>query len=507
MAQQPATSNPRLDILRREVEQTVFKPFRTHGWSITETREIEHGDTIRVTALKGNETVRLAILYSSSGISNQQYRALENQVDHIFFHGQPYKLETFAAGVKIPVEPLSSFFPFLVGLNKRIEPDRSPQRLIQRPKTVKRLIAESPLEAVLTRLQQFTSVNLAAKLVERRTLENGVSMSTDVIKSKAVGIAFSMRSALDYIVSTPGDRLNKRVLGLYYGTMAFAQAEMLASPTGPVDLDEVEGMTKQGHGLYTLVGPTGTFADLRVGVLATGFLPQWASFLGHDTSGYPTRKARSPSDIEKLPADAICSLRDLFASIPEIDDLFTEVFNGTSNWISVTHDQETNLRSGIFNAAAKTDSTYGLFYDRSGGISIERLNNAGWPLAEIQKINDFDGAGVMYRARVDHVGHDIWWNVLPTYSSPFGTRSALLLPTVGGLRNYRVIAAVTLYALSIMARYMPSAWRRIEGGDEDQYLALVNAALNVWERVLPAHFLESVSGEAVHTAQPGSLFS
>ena len=59
--------------------------------------------------------------------------------------------------------------------------------------------------------------------------------------------------------------MNRRVLSLYYGTMAFAQAEMLASPSGPIDLDEIEGMTKQGHGLYALAMPNGGFADLRVG--------------------------------------------------------------------------------------------------------------------------------------------------------------------------------------------------------------------------------------------------
>ena len=81
------------------------------------------------------------------------------------------------------------------------------------------------------------------------------------------------------------------------------------------------------------------------------------------------------------------------------------------------------------------------------------------------------------------------------------------LPTLGGLREYRTIAAVILYALSIMARYLPSAWRRVEGGDEDQYLALVQASLAVWERLLPEHFLESIAGETVRTAQPGSLLA
>ena len=87
-------------------------------------------------------------------------------------------------------------------------------------------------------------------------------------------------------------------------------------------------MTRQGHGLYALAGPDDGFADLRVGVLANGFLPQWMNFLGYDTSAYPRKKARSASDLDVVPDGIACSLRDLFASMPEIDDLFTEVFGG-----------------------------------------------------------------------------------------------------------------------------------------------------------------------------------
>ena len=191
--------------------------------------------------------------------------------------------------------------------------------------------------------------------------------------------------------------------------------------------------------------------------------------------------------------------------MPEIDDLFAEVFGGPPGWISVAYDQEANARLPARNATArKVGSTYGLFLDRSGKVSVESLKSAGWPLAEIRPAEDYEGTGTAFRARVDHASHDLWWTVLPMHSSPFGNSPARLFPTVGGLREYRTIAAVTLYALSIMARYLPSAWRRIEGGDEDQYLALVQASLAVWERLLPEHFLESIAGETVRTAQPGS---
>ena len=352
------------------------------------------------------------------------------------------------------------------------------------------------------------SETLARKLVERRAETENIPLAPMAIETKATGVAYSMRSALDYIVSTPRDPLNRRVLGLYYGTMALAQAEMLASPSGPIDLDKVEGMTRYGHGLHTLPGSHGGFADFHVGVLAKGFFPRWTKFLGHDISRYPNTRPKTTADLKNVPADMVCLLQDLFASMPEIDDLFAEVFGGPPGWIAVAYDQEGNAQRHARNATARTvDSTYGLFLDSSGKVSVDSLHSAGWPIAGIRQETEGDGPGTVFRARVDHAGHDTMWPVLPTHSSPFGNSPALLFPTMGGLREYRTIAAVTLYALSIMVRYLPSAWRRIEGGDQDHYLALVQASIAVWDRLLPEHFLESIAGETVRTAQPGSFLA
>ena len=508
MEDRVSSANPRLRRLRGEVERTVLEPFRMHGWSAEIVREVDRDDCIEIAARRGTVATRIAVLYSSSGISNARYKELSNEVARIFFSGQPYMLDSFARGVTVPVEPLRDFFRFLVDVNRQVDPDCSPPVIPRRPPTVLRLTAENPLDAVIARLQQFTSRTLARKLVERRAETESSALTTETIESKAIGIAYSIRGALDYVISTPRDALNRRVLGLYYGTMALAQAEMLASPSGPTDLHKVESMTRYGHGLYTSQVPQGGFADLRVGVLRSGFFPKWMRFLGHDTSGYPEGKPKSAADLEAVPAGMACSLRDLFASMPEIDDLFAEVFGGPPGWISVAYDQQANARKRVSGTTArKVGSTYGLFLDRSGEVPVERLKSAGWPLAEIRQAEDHEGTGTAFRARVDHAGHDHWWAVLPTHSSPFGNSPALVFPTVGGAREYRTIAAVTLYALSIMARYLPSAWRRIEGGDEDQYLALVRTALAVWERLLPEHFLESIAGETVRTAQPGSWWS
>lgn len=504
--QSPMQSNPRLDILRRDVERDILDRFRSHGWSATIVRENNGADSLEIIAEKGSKTARIGVLYTTA-TDNAHYKQLEQRVDHIFFHGQSYMLDQFAHGVAVPVEPIADFFPYLVNLNRQVEPDRSPT--IKRSPTlaVRRITDENPLESVLTRLQQFTSVSLAAKLVGRRADHEHVVLTQDSVSTKAAGIAFAMRNALDYFSLSPTDRLNKRVLGLYYGTMAFAFAEMLASPAGPSSLDELEAITKQGHGMYAIDGQVGGFADLHIGVLATGFLPQWLAFLGHDTSTYPKRKPKATADIEAVPQGMICTLERLFSSMPEIDDLFAEVFGSTPGWIVPAYDAVSNHRSSLHGTDKEIGSTYGLFIDRSGLIGQERLQSSGWPLAEIQRLENVDGPENTYRARVDHSGHRVWWDALPTHSSPFGNRMTLLFPTLGNMTEYRTIAAATLYALSIMVRYMPSSWRRIEGGDEDQYLTLVKASLRAWERVLPQQFLASIAGETVVTAQPDGLFS
>ena len=403
-------------------------------------------------------------------------------------------LESFASGVAVPVDSLDDFFAYLIEVSKEVEPDRSPTSIPHVPGRIRRLTAENPLDAVMARLRQFTSETLARKLIERRVVAEGATLADDVLGAKATGVAYSMRSALDYIVAAPRDPLNRRVVALYYGTMAFAQCEMLASPSGPVGLDKLEAMTRHGHGLYTVSDSASGIADLQVGVLATGFFPRWMEFLGHDTSHYPERRPRSPADVANVPVGLACLLPELFASMPEIDDLFVDVVGEPPGWVYVAYDHDANAqRRGSGRSGRSVDSTYGLFIDPSGRIPLERLKCAGWPLAEIRRMDD-EGTGCTYRARVDHAGHDYMWTVLPTHRSPFLNGPVLLFP--------RTIAAVTLYALSIMTRYMPRAWRSIEGGEQDHYLALVQASLAVWERILPEHFLESITGETVRTGQP-----
>ncbi|MGA3371032.1 MAG: hypothetical protein ABSC48_04645 [Terracidiphilus sp.] len=493
----------RLRLLREVAERQILKPLETHGWTARIESENSAGEYFVIGATKGIMTHKIALLYTSA-TANGVYKVLDGSVEHIFTNGALYHIEQFAYGITASVSPVGNFFPLLVEWNKQLAPGTLPHPVPPPPqRTVRHITAENPLGGIWSRLEQFGSVVLAEKLIVRRASESGESLAHEVVRAKAAGVAFSLRNAADYLRSSATESLNKRILSLYYGVLSLGFAEMLSSPNGPKDLDEVEGMTKFGHGLCTVPGDADDFGGLSVAVVATGFFPQWMNFLGVDTSDYPRKKPKSVSDLDDLPTGTFTNLRDLFSAVPELGDLFLEVFTTQPSWVLPIYQPFENKSGPGLPNPAGVGSTYIHLLDRSGRIDIQRLSATGWPLAELSSVPTI-GAGNEYRARVDHPGLGAWYEALPLHHSPFLLSQCLIVPAFRHPTPYRVNALVILYALSIVVRYMPSAWRRIEGGDWDQHLALIKSLVNIFERILPEQFLETVIGERIHASQPGS---
>lgn len=494
----------RMKLLRESTYQQLIKPFQRHGWSAEIISENEDGEYIVVDATKKNVTYKIALLYSSA-IDNRHYKKLDSFVDHIFINGTLYHIESYAYGVKTTILPIDEFFSVLITWNKKLFPENKHKTYVHQFSKIRYITEENPLDGIWARISQFSSVKLAEKLIKRRALEECAELDESTIKSKAEGVAFSLRNAADYFRNVPFESLNKRILCLYYGTLALAFAEMLASPTGPMDLDEVEEKTKYGHGLYTVTRSSAAdgFSELKIGGLLSGFFPHWVSFLGHDVAHFPRAKAKSFSDLERISPEAIVTMRDLLATLPEIGDLFFEVYNEAPSWIIPVYSIELNSNT---RTSSSLGSSYIQLIDHSGRLTEEKVATNKWPISEITTINNINENEKTFQARVDHKGYKFWHEVLPIHRSPFTQSGSLIFPIMGGIYEYRVIAMVVLYALSIIVRYMPSMWRRIEGGDWDHHLALIKTALNAYERILPEKFLESIIGERITAKQPGGLF-
>jgi hypothetical protein len=277
----------RLEILQRDVEQLMLAPLREHNWTIHRVKEYEAGEYLIVDAERGGQRHKAAILYSSA-TDNAVYKRLDAQVEHIFLHGDKYHLESYAYGIKTPIDVLDDFHDVLIQWNQMSAPGKFAPNAPPVPSTGQpehlHLLSETPIDAIWLRLRQLTSVTLASKLVVSRAASVSVQFDDATMRRKAEGLSFALRNAIDYFHGAGARNVSQRVLNLYYGSIAFVFAEMLASPKGATALGEIENATKYGHGLYTIDGEKDDLEHLVVGVISNGLFPKWMQFLGLDTT-------------------------------------------------------------------------------------------------------------------------------------------------------------------------------------------------------------------------------
>lgn len=502
-------TNPRLAILRRDVDRKIIQPLQQHGWTAVIDQEVEHGEYMILSAERASTSHRIAVFYTSA-TDNASYRRAAAVVEHIFFNGAPYMVESFAGGINRPVEPIDAFPALMFGWNAattqgKFAPSNEQLANTSRPVTrraFRMLVSEQPIDSIWLRLRQLQSVTLAKRLIEDRALRAGLELDSNTIKSKADGLAYALRNASDYFQASDHRNVSQRVLNLYYGTLAFAFAEMLALPNGAISVADLEKSTKQGHGLYTADGQADGLEDLVVGIISSGFFPVWMRAMGMDMAHVPAKKPRQYSDLSAMAEAPWTTTERLFAVIPEIGDLYADIFPGAAAWLEPRGDMEANIAGGAL-ASAKLGRSYIRLVDEFGRLSLSDIAEFSGPISEISEV-DSKGDGRHFRVLVDHVGKPNAWEALDLHNSPF-KRSALIKPVLAGVTAYRANCLVLLYTLSIVVRYRPGLWRRVQEGDLDHLRVLIEAFLVVVERILPEQFLESVLGQRIYAKQPGGF--
>lgn len=499
----------RMDILRRDAEQKIFEKLRTHHW--TPKVEREFSDGLIISAERGGHRHTIALIYSSS-TNNKVYKSLAAEVEHIFFNGQPYLVEKFTHGVTKPVGSVDDFHEVLLEWNKtsadgKFAPDDEEREFSAFEPTILRprlLLSDDPIEAIWLRLRQLQSVTLARKMIEARALAGHVKLNADILHSKAQGVAYALRNASDYFQAKDGQSFSQRVLNLYYGSMSFAFAEMLAAPCGAKALSDIENSTKAGHGLYTVDGMSDGLEQIVVGLLPAGFFPAWAKSIGTPVTQFPKSKPRRFDELSSAPVHSWLTIEALFASIPELADLFSNIFAAKPRWAMPVYDQTANQGLSLFGQSKPATRSYVLLVDDTGHLTKEDIALFPGPISEISEVSSEHG-GRHFRIAVEHPAGKFWWDNLDVHHSPF-QRDALILPIFGVIGQYRAISVVLLYALSIIVRYRPSVWRRVQEGDLDHMRVIIEAFLAVVERILPEQFLAKVTGQRIVAKHSGSFF-
>jgi hypothetical protein len=292
-------------------------------------------------------------------------------------------------------------------------------------------------------------------------------------------------------------------LNLYYGVMSFAFAEILASPHGATSLNEIEKTTKQGHGLFTIEADSADISKIAVGTISQGFFPAWLKVLGLQVENLPKERPRKYDELQAKSGSYWSTLEELLGHIPEINEFFLEIFQSQPGYVVPIYDMQANQQLSLRGRQERPFKSYLNFYDRSARLKKEDIARIPAPLSEIIEIENKSG-GRSFRAAVDFTGHKVHWDVLDVHRSPY-TEAAILLPVFSSLNQYRAVCLVILYTLSIVVRYRPSVWRRVQEGDQDHLRAMIEAFLEVVERVLPEQFLTSITGRRIHVRQPSRL--
>ena len=494
----------RLGILKADAQRDIIEPFNIHNWEGVIEGSFPNGEYVVVTLKKSDAEFKVALLYSCA-TANGIYKVLDRTVDLIVLNSGFYHLESYAYGIATEVIEKSSIQSYIIKWNAEVTDGKISSGGPEKPKLKPReftsyVQSENPINQIWARIKQFKTKGLAKKLVVERYVFFGETCSREAIDSKAEGIAFCIQNGCDYFEAASKQKLNQRVVSLYYGGIAFASAEMLASPTGPSTLEEVESMTKYGHGLYTFDSiDDNSFEGFVVGVLSNGFYKNWMDFLGFDTSSFPSKKPKKKEDID-LSKPEITTLIELFSRIPELEDLFLLVTNSPANWLNFHYDSSAN---GISFNKPRLRETYVTINDISCSKSKEDIAALSLPIEQIE-YQSSEYPGLHFRALVKHPDTEYWYGVINQHRSPF-TGSSLIIPAFGSVTEYRAICVALLYALSILVRYRPSIWREVVSGKHENYLALTEEFLDVYERLAPQEFFESLLSKKVHVTQPGSM--
>jgi len=380
------------------------------------------------------------------------------------------------------------------------------------------ILSETPIEQIWSYLSLWESETAARRLIDEKSALQQIAVDENRFAEKARGVAYCLRNARECL------RLREeawipRIVSKYYGTMWLLSAVMISDPASPYTLQELEGITKKGHGLSNVVDENAAFpASEFVYVRDAGFFPAFLKSKGWSKKQLAEARPTNQriEDVATLtPEDwaRLISLDDLFRRIPELAAYYTEVtgrrsmtahvFHCARNMMEQAERNGAEMKKGNFQPSPNPGYTW-IGIAGSKGMSEVEVKALGLPLTEWELGSE--DAETYWRGKFEHDPASFWHQALPLHQSAMAPTS-WIAPVSGSSMDYLATNFMLLYGLSILTRYRPRTWREVVEGQFDTFRPLVSLYLQVVDRVLPEIALEQVSGRRVSAVQPGSLFA
>lgn len=514
-------NNPRIELMRKRTED-LDRIAGGLGWTLTEWKaDTSHSYLIYKVEKKPDPEAlnQSAVIHTFARLYSQStdrsvYRYLEQTVECILIEGMSFETNnSFSRGCCIPVIPKSEFLYVMTDWHMEflgVPPDdaevseeESGQHVVDTQKSadVIHIVEENPSEQIYTQLRALTSKAVVAKAVEFHAQRRKETLSEAVVSSKARGISYLVQNAIDYYDSASTENLTQRMLNLYYGTIAFMEAELLIYGERYKELSEVEKVTKNGHGMMTFGSAECGLNEFFVGVINKGLFQGWLSHRGIDVSNFPPSKAEAERSKWHI------SLCNLLYGIPELENILLEVdAEYKPGYLFPSYDGILNHRRGLYKET---------YYQRKyHGSYVDMIDMTG--RAEETLVGELPGDITAIGLYEDEITHSKGWRVFvrhkkdevhfDAYHTHKGLSASMLLKPIFGITNdWEVYAVMILYTFSIIVRYMPNLWARILHGDLDRYKAVVYQFSRVAERELTQIFLETLTGKQIVLRHPQSL--
>lgn len=502
----------RMNILDRDFNGDVSPLLKSHQWGYEIEKREEDGEYLLVKLEKYSIIKRVALIYTQ-GTKQEVFSRIEREADACLINGSFDKDSPFTKNFKKPIMARCHFLALLKDWNHEVSEMSTTEIVTDTPDESKaiseiaRLVAETPSEQAWMIIKMLRSVEICKKFISKKFTDRD-----DVyIEEKSKGVSFLIQNACDYFDAASNQNFTQRLLSLYYGVLSFVEAEILSSSDKYDSLRMVENITQNGHGLYTVLPDVDySLDDLYIGILGKGkgIFPALLETRGYDIESFPIKKAKSKETLN----DYCFVLDDLLNRIPELSSLMKIVSTKyKTGFFTPIYDHDLNHMGGSFLSSSdcyetNNTGTYIKLYDYSRSSNIEMVKALIGPLEQHSKCVSQEDCKV-YTAFVKHNSgnkDDYWWQHLNIHKSTF-CGSSLLVPLKGLHDEWDIYAIMILYTLSIMVRYYPNLWRRVQYGEWDKYYAVFQQFAMVVEKVLPGIFYEKISGQKLYVSQPGAI--
>lgn len=346
-----------------------------------------------------------------------------------------------------------------------------------------RIFTETPKTAIWDRIDILTTFNGVKQELEAKCKILNIDLTEELIIEKSKGVAFCLRSARDLFAQSNSKNLTASLTSIYYGTYNLLSAILIGDISNNLTLETIEGFSKNGgHGLKSIYKSKieNLANDEFIYCCNNGFYKELLKNFGYKTENIVMSK--NFKKIEEIPApelSKLISLKDLLSRIPELKNIYTEIYKEQPNYlnyfahygenneiykISVSENQNTDfLKSEQINELLSLPSELIFEYKKERPDSILK--------------EEF----ICEKVPRDLISQK------PKYNSAIAVNCTI--KPILEIDDVLLLYFKLFYILSIWTRYRPNLWREICEGKYDHYRSLFSILTDSSERIVPNLFL------------------